>query len=490
MTTEWLLSKHHVISVLLLVCFLFPLLWLSQYNYPSGDDYLAFFQAHRMGTLGAVKWWYHNWNGRYTAFFLQSLFPEHSVWLAAYRIIPIALLLGGFACLFYFMRAQFGTGFGKRALFTLSACTYIFLVSLTPDMASGFYWLATNIQYLGAVFISLLILTLYIDLERATRPSTRGVLLVVVIILIGFLAGLNEISMLFFIGTVSSVSLFQLIKFKKPPILGLILLAVGIPFTLCAFLAPGNFVRASKMSPEADWLQAMASAVGSTASLSWELLTSTPLLIASALYLAALNRNRDRLSHLVSFLSGVRWYWVVLSLFCVTSSINLLILVKVGMPSLMVERVQNAYVFSILLVWLFLLNVVFVDLTSHGLRVHIPKPVVGVLAVAMVLFLATGFGLRWRNDPIASGKVIQTAASSIATDSIYANAYLDILSGRAAIYGRENEETTKRYRAANDGCVEFLPPAHVVDTIFVRFVKYPSKWCPKEYVRLYGGASP
>ena len=69
-------QKHHVWSLCLLAYFFFPLLWISQYNYPSGDDYVQFTQAHELGTFAAVRWWYFNWTGRYTSFFIQSLFPD------------------------------------------------------------------------------------------------------------------------------------------------------------------------------------------------------------------------------------------------------------------------------------------------------------------------------------------------------------------------------------------------------------------------------
>ncbi len=73
---DWIKKQPHVGSFFLIVFFFFPLFWISQYNHPSGDDYHTFLQAQKMGTLEATRWWYFNWAGRYTSFFLQSLFPN------------------------------------------------------------------------------------------------------------------------------------------------------------------------------------------------------------------------------------------------------------------------------------------------------------------------------------------------------------------------------------------------------------------------------
>lgn len=70
---ERMRNKHHVISFVVLALLFFPLLWISRYDYPSGDDYRALLRARELGTLGAARWWYFNWTGRYTSFFVQSL---------------------------------------------------------------------------------------------------------------------------------------------------------------------------------------------------------------------------------------------------------------------------------------------------------------------------------------------------------------------------------------------------------------------------------
>jgi hypothetical protein len=68
--------------------------------------------------------------------------------------------------------------------------------------------------------------------------------------------------------------------------------------------------------------------------------------------------------------------------------------------------------------------------------------------------------------------------SVIETKSVFTNAYLDILSGRAAIYSRHNEEVMLRVQAAGDGCVTIERASQVPDTIVIPIVRYPWTWCP------------
>src|SRR5881275_2025197 len=105
------MPKRFLIALLLLLLLFFPLLWISQYNYPSGDDYYIAFLAKKLGALGATKWWYLNWSGRYSFLFLQSLISTSDNWLTLYKVFPVALLLAGFGCLNYFVRAFFGREF-------------------------------------------------------------------------------------------------------------------------------------------------------------------------------------------------------------------------------------------------------------------------------------------------------------------------------------------------------------------------------------------
>lgn len=488
LVTEWILRRHHLASVVLLAVCFFPLCWISQYNYPSGDDYAAFHQAQSLGTLRATSWWYFNWTGRYTSFLLQSAFPQHATWLLAYTVIPIVLLVAGFGCLFSFAKAFFGSELPTRDVLTITACGYTFLISLTPDVATGFYWLPSNVQYVGAVFITLLVLALYIRLEAATAASTKGLLAAVLVFLIACLAGLNEISVLLLIGILALVCWFQFFKRNRRPTFGLLLLSASVLFAMLSFMAPGNAVRATQGHRASELMKAQVSAIGLTAYLLFHLLSVTPLLLVSGLYLAFLQRRRERLGHLFVVLADLRWYWVLVFFLAGLTVINALLFTAGGIH--LTERVENVYVFSIVLIWFFLLTVVFVNAAGGPLRFSIPGWLWGVMGVSVILFLVTGFRLHLRrHDFVPETSQVQKAFTLVRTRSVFANAYLDILSGRAARYAAQNEETTRRFRAAQGGCVEFPPLSYVPETLFIH-VKYPWTWCPAEYMKSFGELSP
>lgn len=481
-------QKHHVWSLCLLAYFFFPLLWISQYNYPSGDDYVQFTQAHELGTLAAVRWWYFNWTGRYTSFFIQSLFPDYDTWLTAYRIVPAVLFLVSFACLFYFVRAFFGTRFSRSEVFTFASVSFILLVSLTPEIATGFYWLPTNVQNLGAVFFSLLLLGLCIDLHGATESGTRVALWVAVVVLIAVLAGLNEISLLFSIGSIALATYVQFVDSRRLPTLSLAVLALAVVFACVGLLAPGNALRVNHVSPQSHPIGALVSAAGLTVYLFLRLLSLPTLFVTSALYLVFLQVNRDRLDHLRSLLSRLRWYWIPPFLFALT----LITLVPVTAAAIhsVPDRIANVYIYNLALGWFFSLTVLFINQMSAGSRFALPRWAIGLLSASILAFLLTGFDVHFTSSDIPpSSNRIQRDLSALRTKSVYTNAYLDILSGRAALYATQNEDTTNRFRAANGGCVEFRVLSHVPETIFVPFVKYPWTWCP-DYVRLHWPSRP
>jgi len=485
----WSRAHHPLIAFgLLLVCFV-PLLGMSRYNYPAGDDYANVVVAQQLGTVGAVRWWYVNWTGRYASFFFQSLYPRFDSWLLAYTLVPIALFLIGFGCLFAFVRAAFGPRFARTEIFTFSALAYIFLVGLTPDMATGFYWMPTNMQYLGAVFLTLLVLALHIDLERASSPVGRAFLMVIAIALIAVLAGLNEISIILFIAVMASVSFVRFRSSGRIPAVSLTLLIASILFALVSLLAPGNVVRATETPSPTHWLTGVLSGLGLTVSLVVDLLSVPTLLLGSMLYLAFLERNRHRLEHVSSCVAAFRSRWMLVLMICIFSVVNVVVCTAVGMHSL-AERVKNVHIYSLVIAWFFCLTVLFAG--SAGVTFSIPRWIAVLLIASLAIFLLTGFDFEVRLGSAApSATRMQRVFSRVRTNSIYTNAYLDILSGRAARYARQNEEISARFRAANGDCVDIPPPADRPETIFVDFVKYPQRWCAREfYLRLRGDSSP
>ena len=467
------LPKHLLVSSILVLFFFFPLFWISQYNYPSGDDFGMALLARKLGVLGATEWWYFNYCGRYSYSFLQSLVSSYENWLTIYKIFPVALILAGFGCVYYFIRAFFGRGFSGAELLTLSASVYVLLVSLTPDITTGFYWLSSNIQYSGAVFTSLLIFAICINLSRAQTTPVKTAYALLVIVLITLLAGLNEASALFFIATLGTINFFYILRFKRPDKWNLAFLVISVTFGLISFLAPGTEVRVRELEAEFDFLNILVGSIALTFFLLVEILTSTPLLLASIIYLAFLNFNRGKLDRPRSLLLGVRWYWVLSAMLLTITAVNSAVLTAIGLNSL-TDRLKNAYVYSIFFGWLLLMTTLFFDLSAKKINLHVPNWIIGALAAFIFGFLFTGYQLEISlKNVIPSSSGSQRIFSVINTKSVYSNAYLDILSGRAARFSRQNREREEQLLNAEGDTVDFSLYSYVPETIFVQDVNHP-----------------
>jgi hypothetical protein len=475
MTFERIKQQHHVISALLLALLFFPLLWISLYDYPSGDDYRALVRARELGAAGAARWWYFNWTGRYTSFFLQSLIASRGGWLTLYKIVPVVLFLLGFACLFYFVKTFFGAGLDKRTRFSLTAALYIFLIATTPDPATCFYWLSTNMQYAGAVFLSLLVFALYIKLDRAAATRDKAIIFLLIAILIALVAGLNEISTLYLIGAFGSISFLHLSRFRKVNRAGSAFFMLCVSFGLIALLSPGNLIRVRTLGAQVGAAEVVFGAIGFTLYLFIELLTSTPLLVASVLYLLFLFAHRDKLRAPLLLLKGLRWWWVLLALLCTVAFANAALFYAVGVGvNSMPYRVKNVYTYGIVLGWFFMLTTLFVDLSRREINFRVPRWATVALAAFVLCFVATGFGLKFiGTNVVPATNKFQQAFTSFTTKSVYANAYLDILSGRAKWYEGQNAERARRLSEATAEPLDFPLYSHVPETIYVQDVTHP-----------------
>jgi hypothetical protein len=462
-----------MLSLILVLFFFFPLLWISQYNYPSGDDFRMALFAKQLGAFEATKWWYFNGSGRYSYSYLQSLISVYAHWLTIYKVFPVALILAGFGCIYYFVRAFLGYRFNSAEVFTFSAVLYTLLISFTPDIATGFYWLTTNIQYSGAVFTSLLILALCINLAQTKKTWAKAAYVFLIIVLTAILAGLNEASALFFMATLGLINLLHIVEYKRPNKLGLAFLVFSGVLCLVCFLAPGTHARLSGVKAEFHFFNILAGSIGLTFYLLIELISSTPLLPVSIIYLAFLHVNSDRLNRPRSLLLGVRWYWILLFMLLTISGVNFVIFTAMGVNSL-TDRLKNIYVYSIFIGWLILLTALFIDLSTKKISLHVPKWVVGALSIAILVFLLTGYKLEInRRNVIPSSSRSQRIFSLINTGSVYANAYLDILNGRAERFAQQNEERERQLQYAAGKTIEFPLYSYVPETIFIQDVNHP-----------------
>jgi hypothetical protein len=153
--------------------------------------------------------------------------------------------------------------------------------------------------------------------------------------------------------------------------------------------------------------------------------------------------------------------------------VNIVIFAAVGVNSLP-DRLKNVYVYSIFFGWLFLMTALFFDLSNKKINLSVPNWINGALAAIIFGFLLTGYKLELSSkNIIPSSSRSQRFFSLINTKSIYSTAYLDILSGRAESFSRQNEERAQQIINAQGDSVEFPLYSNVPETIFIQDVNHP-----------------
>jgi hypothetical protein len=276
------------------------------------------------------------------------------------------------------------------------------------------------------------------------------------------------------IAYLASINLFHFVKSKKLDGQSLLLLAWSILFGLLACLSPGNLVRMGHYRQGLHPMQTPPASIALTLFWLAELLASSPLLPASALFLTFLHANRERLRTPLSLVSGVSWQWALLTLLCAETFANVALFTALGVSiDSLPYRLKNVYFYSMVLGWLLFLIVLFVDLGSKRIDFRLPGWAVGLLTAFVLCFLATGFGLKLSANAIPASGFIQQEFSLVTTRSIYANAYLDIFSGRASRFSQQNEERERRLRETTTDPVDFPLHSYVPETIFIQDVQHP-----------------
>lgn len=204
-----------------------------------------------------------------------------------------------------------------------------------------------------------------------------------------------------------------------------------------------------------------------------ELLTTTPILLASIVYLAFLSSHRHKLDLPRNLLSGVRWHWVLSLMLLTVTAVNFAIFTAVGVNSL-ADRIKNVYFYSIFLGWFFFITVIFFNLSSRKLHLLVPNWITVILSVVIIGFLFTGYKLRVNSENVIPDSIrSQRLFASVKTESISGKAYLDLLSGRASRFDRQNQEREAQLRCADPNVADFSLYSYVPETIFIQDVNHP-----------------
>ncbi len=200
--------------------------------YPSADDFSYFVKQRDYGFWAFQEWHYFNWGGRYIPNMILGSFDFNGAGLYYYRLIAMAVISGLYFSMY---------GFTKRILepkdpfFTSNLMFLAYCFSLY-SLSQEFYWMPGSITYTLSLILCLVSWTI---LEKSKNPVYFFINVLIIVVL----NGTNEISTLFFNGSLFLYLCFQFIQTKKINIPVFILFVISVGCMLASILAPGNSVR-------------------------------------------------------------------------------------------------------------------------------------------------------------------------------------------------------------------------------------------------------
>lgn len=230
--------------ILALSLILIPFLGLSLYAQPQFDDFSIWYTTHAHSYFEAQASWYLNWSGRYTAFGLISIFDPivyHNT--HGFSVVAICIQLAFLSSLYYAVRSFFPSQTNKLSVFTLFVCIALAYYWQLPSPSEAFYWIPSTFSYQLGIILSLLFFSILWKNIHGISSKQMGLL----VLLSAALPGTNEISLVIFMVLLGVTVVLNLIYTRKINRSLLVLLAIGIVFSIFSIKAPGNAVRALEL---------------------------------------------------------------------------------------------------------------------------------------------------------------------------------------------------------------------------------------------------
>jgi hypothetical protein len=229
-----------VCAVVIVLAVAFAAMWFA---HPLTDDLVRWREGLSGDWLSAVRFYYLQWTGRWSAMALDlALLP----WLAGhlYGAALAVMALVQLAACFAFVRLALRQCISARCALGLAACLFALHWSGMPSPGESFYWVTGGTEYQ----LSISLATILIWLAACFRPERRllrcGWIAALTLLAI-FTTGLHELIalMLALVLTIAAWIAYRIRSGTFPTWCWL--LAIAIAGLLISLLAPGNAARAT-----------------------------------------------------------------------------------------------------------------------------------------------------------------------------------------------------------------------------------------------------
>lgn len=235
------------------ILLLLPFFYLIWFTHPIADDFVFGFKAKTEGLVDLVKNTYLTWNGRYSGNFFIHLFTINIDSLVFYR----AFL---FACFLFFIlsfRAFIGSllvGIDPRSLWAISIVGVLTYLSITANIAEGFYWYTSVVYYQLSLSFFLIFLSLIIYYLRQQVLMNKSLHLVTLFLTEFITLGMNETIAITTVFVSAVLFLSVVLKRKEHALVFGLVLLVSIIGVLLVVLSPGNENRMATYEGSQDLL--------------------------------------------------------------------------------------------------------------------------------------------------------------------------------------------------------------------------------------------
>lgn len=294
--------------VFVFICALLPYLLISQYIFPSGDDYsYAWKGAVSTDFTATLIGEWNNWNGRYFSNILVLINPISTENFALYQLASLALIALFLTFNFALVKTRLPVTFSQTFFLVLSFTLIYF--STLPDVGEGLYWYTGAVTYLFpvALFPVHLILVTQSLSCRVSHPVSsvkkQVVISFLVVLLQGILTGCNEIMLVLLL--LIHLGLFFTQK-QVPLAPKILLLLTQIGFSCLVIFAPGNEIRSSFFTDQHNVMHTFFNGSANTLRFSFQLLAN-PILWISLLLIKKLLSSSQLFKTSFS-----NWTWLIL----------------------------------------------------------------------------------------------------------------------------------------------------------------------------------
>ncbi len=374
------------------------------------DDYTFAVRDRELGFIEAQVQFYFNWSGRYFGTAIVRLNPLVQYEFETYKIYSFAVLILFIVAVTSFFHGLLKAYFPIRTILALAALFIAILLVQMPDIAQGIYWFSAYMTYFLPNIFILFFFTILLKEKKLNRSTIGTILKIIALFLIVAIIGSNELSLLILM---SSLLLMLLTAWsnqnRQLPRYILFFFLFGFALSLIVVLAPGNYVRMAGQEKSSHLLYSLAGSILLTLSsfLKWGLL----LLLSSLLYtymwgLQLAKKTKD--SPIFKCSLPLAFLWYLSTLF----TMQFIFLWSTGFRA--GTRVENVIHFFFVFGWFYVLQLILNKYASNQTE----SSTIGFATYPVVL--------------LAMFAMLVFNLESNAT-----TAYLDLLSGRAALFDRE-----------------------------------------------------